>query len=186
MSDFYCDEVLSGKTQVERVAETARVLAYHHTRPFYPVHIVVIPKLHIPSLVDFTGGDDSLLLELLGVVRDVARHTVTLTMTPAGIAATVDGQDATEAEAVGILNRADRVTVTAETLAPAPIGKARACELHKIMARAGLPSGEHYGFAAAGRLVITLSIRLYSCASSADMNLSRSVSRSICSSERPV
>jgi histidine triad (HIT) family protein len=56
MSDFYCDEVLSGKTPVERVLETKRVLAFQHTRPAYAVHIVVIPKLHIPSLVDFAPG----------------------------------------------------------------------------------------------------------------------------------
>lgn len=72
MSDFYCDEVLSGKTPVERVMETERVLAFKHTRPAYAVHIVVIPKLHIPSLVDFAPGDDGLMLELLGVVRAVA------------------------------------------------------------------------------------------------------------------
>jgi histidine triad (HIT) family protein len=72
MSDFYCDEVLSGKTPVERVMETERVLAFVHTRPAYAVHIVVIPKLHIPSLVDFAPGDDALMLELLGVVREVA------------------------------------------------------------------------------------------------------------------
>src|SRR5690606_22876291 len=57
MSDFYCDEVLSGKTPIQRQHETERVLAFHHTRPAYPVHIVVIPKLHIPSLVDFAPGD---------------------------------------------------------------------------------------------------------------------------------
>lgn len=34
--DFYCDEVLNGKTQVHKVLETENVLAYHHTRPFIP------------------------------------------------------------------------------------------------------------------------------------------------------
>lgn len=29
--DFYCDEVLNGKTKVEKVLETDRVLAYYHT-----------------------------------------------------------------------------------------------------------------------------------------------------------
>jgi histidine triad (HIT) family protein len=43
-NDFYCDEVLSGLTPVEKVAETESVLAFRHTRPYYPVHIVVIPK----------------------------------------------------------------------------------------------------------------------------------------------
>jgi histidine triad (HIT) family protein len=75
-SDFYCDEVLSGKTPVRVVRETAAVLAFHHTRPAYPVHIVVIPKLHVPSLVDFAPGDDALLLELLAVVRDVAAQAL--------------------------------------------------------------------------------------------------------------
>lgn len=76
MSDFYCDEVLSGKTEVKRVKETARVLAYHHTRPFYPVHIVVIPKIHIPSLIDYAPGDDGLMLEMVSVIREVAQQVL--------------------------------------------------------------------------------------------------------------
>ncbi|WP_067624280.1 HIT domain-containing protein [Alicyclobacillus acidiphilus] len=70
--DFYCDAVLSGKTSVEKVYETQNVLAYHHTRPFYPVHIVVIPKSHIPSLITLGDEDTDILLELLSVVKTVA------------------------------------------------------------------------------------------------------------------
>ncbi|QDP40370.1 HIT domain-containing protein [Radiobacillus deserti] len=70
--DFYCDEVLSGKTQVNIVLETENVLAYHHTRPFWPVHIVAIPKKHIPSLIRLEESDNELLLELLGVIKKVA------------------------------------------------------------------------------------------------------------------
>ncbi|MFK7740075.1 MAG: HIT family protein [Planctomycetota bacterium] len=71
-SDFYCDEVLSGRTAVRVVAETDRVLAYHHTRPFWPVHVVVIPKQHVPSLTDLGDADVELLHELMEVVRTVA------------------------------------------------------------------------------------------------------------------
>jgi histidine triad (HIT) family protein len=74
--DFYCDEVLSGRTQVERVLETEQVLAFHHTRPYWPVHIVVIPKLHIPSLVALGDEDDLLVMELMRVVRQVAARVV--------------------------------------------------------------------------------------------------------------
>ena len=70
--DFYCDEVLSGRTAVEVVAETDDVLAYHHTRPYWPVHIVVIPKRHIPSLTDLGGESPVILHALLDVVRRVA------------------------------------------------------------------------------------------------------------------
>ena len=72
--DFYCDEVLSGKTAVEKVFETDRVLAYHHTRPFWPVHIVVIPKTHVGSLL--TIDDNDLLIELLDAVKTVAAGVV--------------------------------------------------------------------------------------------------------------
>ena len=64
--------MLSGKTAVNIVRETQNVLAYHHTRPFWPVHIVVIPKRHISSLLTLEEGDTALLLEMLSVVRDVA------------------------------------------------------------------------------------------------------------------
>ena len=68
-TDFYCDEVLSGKTPVQKVFETKNVLAYHHTRPFWETHIVVIPKKHVDSLLTV---ETDLLNELLDVVRTVA------------------------------------------------------------------------------------------------------------------
>jgi histidine triad (HIT) family protein len=74
--DFYCDEVLSGRTAVNVVRETDNALAYHHTRPFWPVHIVVIPKRHISSLITLEETDDALLLELLRVVREVAKEVL--------------------------------------------------------------------------------------------------------------
>lgn len=70
--DFYCDEVLSGKTAVQKVMETENVLAYYHTKPFYPVHIVAIPKKHIPSLITLQEEDNELLIELFDVIRKVA------------------------------------------------------------------------------------------------------------------
>jgi len=73
MEDFYCDEVLSGKTSVEKVFETDNVLAYHHTRPFWETHIVVIPKTHVDSLLTV---QKDLLDELLEVVKTVAALVV--------------------------------------------------------------------------------------------------------------
>lgn len=70
--DFYCDEVLSGKTKVKKVMETENVLAYYHTKPSYPVHIVAIPKKHIDSLITLKEDEHDLLMELLLVVKQVA------------------------------------------------------------------------------------------------------------------
>ncbi len=70
MSDFYCDEVLSGRTPVRVVLETEGVLAFHHTRPAYPVHIVVIPRQHVESLLALE--DEALMVDLLKVIQRVA------------------------------------------------------------------------------------------------------------------
>lgn len=75
-TDFYCDFVLNGRIEVEKVYETESVLAYHHTRPFWETHIVVIPKRHIGSLLTLEDDDRELLLELFDVIRKVAAQVV--------------------------------------------------------------------------------------------------------------
>ena len=74
--DFYCQEALNGLTPVKKVMETDNVLAFYHTRPFYPVHVVVIPKRHIESLLTLEKEDDNILLELIDIVRRVAAQIV--------------------------------------------------------------------------------------------------------------
>ncbi|WP_010095520.1 HIT domain-containing protein [Ornithinibacillus scapharcae] len=71
-NDFYCDYVLNHKIEVEKVYETENVLAYYHTRPSYKVHIVVIPKKHIPSLTDIHPDDKWILTELMNIIQKVA------------------------------------------------------------------------------------------------------------------
>ena len=70
--DFYCDEAISGRTKVAIVHETDDVLAFQHTRPFWPVHVVVVPKRHVPSLTDLGAGSEELLTRVMSVVRVVA------------------------------------------------------------------------------------------------------------------
>ena len=72
--DFYCDEALSGRTPLNTVDETDDVLAFHHTRPYWPVHIVVVPKQHVPSLTDLGTADPEILTKLLDVVRSIAAN----------------------------------------------------------------------------------------------------------------
>lgn len=74
--DFYCEEALSGRTPIAKVLETDNVLAFHHTRPFWPVHIVVIPKRHVSSLLTLESGDNELLIELFDVIKQIASKVV--------------------------------------------------------------------------------------------------------------
>lgn len=72
-TDFYCDVAIPDPGALEVVHEDERVLAYHHTRPFWEVHLVVVPKRHITSLTTTAAEDEPDLRALLQVVAKVAR-----------------------------------------------------------------------------------------------------------------
>ena len=74
--DFYCEQVISKKIEVKKIFETDNILAYHHTKPFWETHIVVIPKKHISSLLTLEKKDEALFLELFEVIRIVADKVV--------------------------------------------------------------------------------------------------------------
>lgn len=75
VSDFYCDEVFSGKTKVKIVKETKNILAFYHTKPYYPVHIIVTPKEHVSSILDL--NDSQIIIELFDVLKSVASEVNT-------------------------------------------------------------------------------------------------------------
>ncbi|MGE0599649.1 MAG: HIT family protein [Dehalococcoidia bacterium] len=69
MSDWYCDQLLTGNVQVERIFEDESVIAFWHTRPHYAHHAVVTPRYHIDSLLDCDAGT---LAGLMEVVKAIA------------------------------------------------------------------------------------------------------------------
>ena len=52
--------------------ESDNVLAYHHTNPYWPVHVVVISKKHIPSFTERNQEDDVIIIEMMEVIRIIA------------------------------------------------------------------------------------------------------------------
>src|SRR3989338_5743774 len=70
--DFYCEVALKPRADIDIVFENEHVLAYHHTKPNWPVHIVVISKEHIWDVraVEDTG----LFAEMLTIARDILRE----------------------------------------------------------------------------------------------------------------
>lgn len=52
-NDFYCDVAIPRTVPLNIVYEDEHVLAFHHTKPHWPVHIVVVPKVHVLSLGEF-------------------------------------------------------------------------------------------------------------------------------------
>jgi histidine triad (HIT) family protein len=69
-NDIYCDIIIPRKVDLKVVKETENILAFHHTKPSWPVHVVVTPKIHVASLVELEG---ELASELFSVLKEVAR-----------------------------------------------------------------------------------------------------------------
>ncbi len=71
-NDFYCDVALKDTSGLKIEYEDEVVLAYHHTRPHWPIHIVVVPKKHISSFTNRRKEDNWIVDEVLEVVRSIA------------------------------------------------------------------------------------------------------------------
>jgi histidine triad (HIT) family protein len=71
-NDFYCDLAIPHASELEVVFQDEHVLAYHHTRPFWPTHSVVVPKRHLDSLTTVTADDERDIRALFSAVQRVA------------------------------------------------------------------------------------------------------------------
>ena len=70
MSCVFC-RIASGELAAERVFEDEGVLAFRDIHPQAPVHVLVIPRIHVPSLHELE--DPHLAGALLGACARVAR-----------------------------------------------------------------------------------------------------------------
>jgi histidine triad (HIT) family protein len=68
---LFCNIVL-GKTPADIVFQNDHVVAFKDIRPVAPVHVLVIPKSHIPGIHDATVEHAGALGEVLLAARDVA------------------------------------------------------------------------------------------------------------------
>ena len=63
MPCLFC-KIVAGEIPSKRVHEDDDVVAFEDTNPQAPLHLLVIPKRHIPTLNDLTAGDDALVGQL--------------------------------------------------------------------------------------------------------------------------
>lgn len=76
--DFYCEEALNGKTPLRIVYESKNVLAFHHTKPAYNFHIVIVPKEHIADLLSLKAEHSDLVLEIVNVAKKIISDNLDL------------------------------------------------------------------------------------------------------------
>ena len=70
---LFC-RIVRGELPARVVADDELVLAFHDIAPRSPTHVLVIPKVHIPSAADLTDDDAVLLGRLFATVARLARE----------------------------------------------------------------------------------------------------------------
>jgi histidine triad (HIT) family protein len=63
---IFC-KIVAGQIPARKVFEDEELLAFHDIHPWAPVHVLVIPKLHIASLAEVGPQHDALLGRMLGL-----------------------------------------------------------------------------------------------------------------------
>lgn len=69
---IFC-KIIKGEIPSEKVYEDDEILAFKDIHPAAPIHILIIPKKHIATLLDITEEDSELMGKIMQVVKKVAQ-----------------------------------------------------------------------------------------------------------------
>jgi len=70
---IFC-KIVAGQIPAKKVYEDEHLLAFHDINPWAPVHVLIIPKLHIASMVDVTPEHEALLGRMMAVSPRLMRE----------------------------------------------------------------------------------------------------------------
>jgi histidine triad (HIT) family protein len=73
MSDCIFCKIVRGEIPCAKVYEDDHVLAFDDINPMAPTHVVIIPKNHIPTLMDVDAANTDIINHLMTAVQKVAR-----------------------------------------------------------------------------------------------------------------
>ncbi len=73
MSDCLFCKIVKGKIPCKKVYEDDQVLAFDDIQPMAPVHVVIIPKKHISTLMDIDTHDMGITSNLISAAKEVAK-----------------------------------------------------------------------------------------------------------------
>jgi histidine triad (HIT) family protein len=72
MADCLFCGIVARSVPSDAVLETEHSYAFRDINPAAPVHVLVVPKAHLDSIVDLDGTQAELLVDLVGAVNQVA------------------------------------------------------------------------------------------------------------------
>ncbi|TSA55945.1 MAG: histidine triad nucleotide-binding protein [Planctomycetaceae bacterium] len=73
MEDCIFCKIVNGEIPSTKVYENEKVLAFNDINPMAPVHVIIIPKEHIPTLLDVTPEKMDILVAMFSAAQKVAK-----------------------------------------------------------------------------------------------------------------
>jgi histidine triad (HIT) family protein len=70
---IFC-KIVAGQIPSKKVYEDEELIAFHDIRPHAPIHFMIVPKLHVPSLNEVTAEHAPLLGRMLTLAPKLARE----------------------------------------------------------------------------------------------------------------
>lgn len=70
---IFC-KIVAGQIPAKKLYEDDHLVAFHDIHPAAPIHFLIIPKLHLPSLFEVTPAHQALLGHMLATAPRLARE----------------------------------------------------------------------------------------------------------------
>ncbi|MDD2401216.1 MAG: histidine triad nucleotide-binding protein [Clostridia bacterium] len=69
---LFC-KIVQGEIPSKKVYEDDKILAFYDINPVAPIHVLIIPKVHIESLAKIKNEQLELMGYIFGKIRDIAK-----------------------------------------------------------------------------------------------------------------
>jgi len=70
---IFC-KIVEGKIPSRKVYEDDELLVFHDIAPWAPVHVLLVPKEHVPTMYELQAGDAPLLGRMLSMAPNLMRE----------------------------------------------------------------------------------------------------------------
>ena len=70
---IFC-KIINGQVPSEKVYEDDEILAFKDIQPAAPIHVLIIPKKHIATLMDIEEEDSSLMGKIIQTAKKIAKQ----------------------------------------------------------------------------------------------------------------
>ena len=74
MNDCIFCKIINNEIPSNKIYEDDNIIAFKDINPQMPIHVLVIPKKHIASILELTSEDEELIGKIFSVIKKLAKE----------------------------------------------------------------------------------------------------------------